>query len=43
MKGFVRVDRGGFATRAALERWIERGLAFSASLPAKGPPARPRA
>jgi TfoX/Sxy family transcriptional regulator of competence genes len=35
VSGFVRVAAAGFATDSALRRWIERGLAFVATLPAK--------
>ncbi len=33
--GFVRVAPDGYRTDAALKRWIERGLDFAATLPAK--------
>jgi TfoX/Sxy family transcriptional regulator of competence genes len=35
MKGFVFVAPRGFAEDADLARWVERGVAFAASLPAK--------
>jgi hypothetical protein len=35
VSGFVRVKADGFATDAALKAWVERGLAFVATLPAK--------
>ncbi|MCA9538042.1 MAG: TfoX/Sxy family protein [Myxococcales bacterium] len=35
MKGWVLVDRPGFADDAALAAWVERGVAFARSLPAK--------
>ncbi len=35
MKGFVYVDRHGIASDAGLQRWIERGVRYAASLPAK--------
>ena len=35
MTGFVYVRPAGFATRAALEKWLDRALAFAGSLPAK--------
>jgi TfoX/Sxy family transcriptional regulator of competence genes len=35
MKGLVYVAPPGFAEDADLARWLERGLAFAASLPAK--------
>ena len=34
--GFVRVDPDGYRTDAALNKWIERGLAFVTTLPAGG-------
>ena len=34
MSGFARVDPEGYATDAALKRWIQRGLDTVASLPA---------
>jgi len=36
MRGLVYVGRRGFATPEALGRWVERGLSFARSLPAKG-------
>jgi TfoX N-terminal domain len=35
MRGFVLVDAPGMRTKAALERWVDRGLDFAESLPAK--------
>lgn len=35
MTGFVRVAPDGYKTDAALSAWIERGLDFVATLPAK--------
>jgi TfoX/Sxy family transcriptional regulator of competence genes len=35
MRGMVYVDPAGVATDADLERWVERGVAVAASLPAK--------
>ena len=35
MRGFVFVDGAGIAARADLEAWVDRGLAFAESLPAK--------
>ncbi|MFT4689835.1 MAG: hypothetical protein ACI9OD_002046 [Limisphaerales bacterium] len=35
LKGLVFVDREGFRTKAALTKWIERGLACTQSLPVK--------
>ncbi len=35
MRGFVLVDAAGILTKAALELWVDRGLAFAESLPAK--------
>ena len=46
MKGFVYVVADGYETDADLERWIDLGVAYVASLPAKpsprsgGPPNR---
>jgi TfoX/Sxy family transcriptional regulator of competence genes len=39
MTGFVRVAPDGYRTEGALKRWIERALAFVATMPS-GPPAR---
>jgi TfoX/Sxy family transcriptional regulator of competence genes len=38
LKGFVLVAADGIESDADLERWVERGVAFAASLPAKGAP-----
>jgi TfoX/Sxy family transcriptional regulator of competence genes len=38
MKGLVFVSPEGLESDAALERWVERGLAHAATLPAKEPP-----
>ncbi len=35
LRGFVFVDRAGFAREASLRKWVERGLAYARSLPAK--------
>ena len=35
MKGMIFVDPNGCKTEKALAKWIERGLAFAGSLPAK--------
>ena len=35
MRGFVFVDVAGIATRDDLEQWVDRGVAFAESLPAK--------
>jgi hypothetical protein len=35
MRGIVFVDAGGVGTDAALEHWVDRGLAFAGALPAK--------
>jgi hypothetical protein len=35
MRGFVLVDPAGIRTRGTLEGWVDRGLAFAESLPAK--------
>jgi TfoX/Sxy family transcriptional regulator of competence genes len=34
-RGFVRVGPQGFATEAALKKWVARAVAFVATLPAK--------
>jgi hypothetical protein len=38
--GFVLVDPGGYRTNAALARWIQRGIDFVSTLPAKTPAAK---
>jgi hypothetical protein len=35
MRGFVFVDAAGVTDRTDLEAWVDRGLAFAESLPAK--------
>ncbi len=35
MRGMVYVGANGLRGRRALERWVERGVAFAASLPKK--------
>ena len=35
MRGFVLVGAEGIATRAALRKWLARGLGFAGTLPAK--------
>ena len=35
MRGFVFVDAAGIATRGGLEQWVDRGVTFAESLPAK--------
>ncbi|MCW5736696.1 MAG: TfoX/Sxy family protein [Enhydrobacter sp.] len=40
MTGFVRVAPEGYRTAAALRKWVERGLSYVATLPAK--PAKRR-
>ena len=35
MTGFIRVDPDGYRTDAMLKKWVERGVDFAASLPAK--------
>jgi hypothetical protein len=37
VKGFVRVAPEGYRTDAMLRKWIQRGLDFVATLPAKSP------
>ena len=41
-KGFVRVAPEGYRTKAALKKWIARGLDFVATLPAKQARSKPR-
>jgi hypothetical protein len=41
MKGFVRVAPEGYRTDAVLRKWIERGLDFVATLPAKSARRKP--
>ena len=36
MDGWLRIDAEGVRTKRQLERWIERGVAYSRSLPSKG-------
>jgi hypothetical protein len=36
MKAFVVIPAADVADDAAIRRWVERGLAFAASMPAKG-------
>ena len=36
LKGYVYVGPGGTRTAAALEKWVDRGLAFARTLPSKG-------
>lgn len=46
--GFVLVDPGGYRTDSALAKWVQRGIDFVSTLPAKKPapkksaPGRPR-
>lgn len=35
MDGWLRVDADGLRTKAQLERWVARGVAYARSLPAK--------
>lgn len=35
LKGLVFIDPGGFKTKASLSKWIERGIAFTSTLPKK--------
>jgi TfoX/Sxy family transcriptional regulator of competence genes len=41
LRGYVFVAPAGLRSAAALRRWVERGVDFVATLPAKNP-ARPR-
>ncbi len=36
MQGWLRVDADGLRTKRQLEAWVERGVAYARSLPAKG-------
>jgi len=36
MQGWLRVDAEGVQTKRQLERWVDRGVAYARSLPAKG-------
>jgi TfoX/Sxy family transcriptional regulator of competence genes len=38
MKGFVFVAAGAIESDTDLQRWVQRGVDFAASLPPKGPP-----
>ena len=40
MAGFVYVDPGGYRTDTALAKWVQRGIDFVSTLPAKEPAAR---
>ncbi len=42
MKGFLYVSPRGFESDADLRRWVERGVSYASSLPAKAPPGRNR-
>ncbi len=43
LSGFVCVDPAGYRTDAALAKWIQRGIDFVSTLPAKKPAtSRPR-
>jgi hypothetical protein len=42
LAGFVLVDPEGFRTDAALAAWVQRGLDFAATLPAKAARRKPR-
>jgi hypothetical protein len=35
MTGFIRVQPEGYRTDAALQKWVERGITFAATLPGK--------
>jgi hypothetical protein len=37
MRGWLRVDAAGVATKRSLEPWVRRGVAFARSLPPKSP------
>jgi hypothetical protein len=38
LAGFVCVDPGGYRTDRALAAWVQRGIEFVSTLPAKSPP-----
>jgi hypothetical protein len=40
MSGFARVNPDGYATDAALKKWVGRGIDVAAALPAKAAKAR---
>ena len=40
LAGFVCVDPGGYRTDAALAAWVQRGIDFVSTLPAKRPATR---
>jgi hypothetical protein len=40
LAGFVCVDPGGYRTEAALAAWVQRGIDFVSTLPAKSPARR---
>jgi hypothetical protein len=40
LSGFVCVDPGGYRTDAALAAWVQRGIDFVSTLPAKSPARR---
>ncbi len=40
LAGFVLIDPEGFRTDAALTAWVQRGIDFVATLPAKSPAAK---
>jgi hypothetical protein len=40
LAGFVCVDPGGYRTDAALAAWVQRGIDFVSTLPAKSPARR---
>ncbi|MFI5014527.1 MAG: TfoX/Sxy family protein [Hyphomicrobiales bacterium] len=42
LAGFVCVDPRGYRTDAALAKWVQRGIDFVSTLPAKKPASRPR-
>jgi TfoX N-terminal domain len=42
MTGFVRVTPDGYRTDAGLKKWVQRGLDYIATRPAKPPPGKKR-
>jgi TfoX/Sxy family transcriptional regulator of competence genes len=40
MTGFVRVEPDGYRSDAALKKWVQRGLDFVATMPARATPRR---
>jgi TfoX/Sxy family transcriptional regulator of competence genes len=43
LRGYVYIEKAGFASAAALNAWVSRGTTFVLSLPTKPAPKRKRA